>query len=193
MSMTPMTPAEAPPASASRHARASIGDYLGPAHVVEATDGAGAVRVELPDGAVVTATLALAIPYETAPGDVLLVIGKDGSHFVIGVIHGAGRSALRLQGDVELRAAGGALRLSGDKGVCIEGPEVDIRADKLRMVAGAVAQRFTSVVQRVSALLSVHAGQAQTVIEEGSFTRAKTAAILTEETMTINGKQIHLG
>lgn len=178
-------------ASARAAALPALGDYLGPAHVVSTSRGA--VQARLPGGEVVSARMAMALPYEAAPEDVLLVIGKGEDYYVIGVLDGAGRTALRFQGDVELHATGGALRLSGDQGVQIEGPEVEVRSEKLRMMAGAVVQRFTSVLQRVSALLSVHAGQSQTVVDEASVTRAKSAAILTEETMTINGKQIHLG
>ena len=60
-------------------------------------------------------------------------------------------------------------------------------------VARDVTQRFESVCQRVSALLRVHAGDAQTLVDRGTVTQAKRAAILTEETVTVNGREIHLG
>ena len=66
-------------------------------------------------------------------------------------------------------------------------PELEIHTGKLQMVASAVLQRFSSVYQRVSELLSVHAGETQTLVEQTSCTQAKNAVILTEETMTING------
>ena len=37
------------------------------------------------------------------------------------------------------------------------------------------------------------AGEAETIVDEGALTRARRATILTAETMSINGKQIHLG
>jgi hypothetical protein len=165
--------------------------YLGPAHVtaVHAHD----VEVTLDDGATARARLALAFPYAPAPGDELLVVGKDGDHYVIGVLRGTGRTALSFQGDVDVRAEGGALRLSGDLGVAIRGPELEIQAGKMRVMAGAVVQKFASLYQRVSAMLSVHAGQTHTVVDDSAITTAKSAAILTEETMTINGSEIHLG
>jgi hypothetical protein len=49
------------------------------------------------------------------------------------------------------------------------------------------------VYQRVTTLLSVHAKESHTAVDESSITKAKNAAILTEEAMSINGKQIHLG
>lgn len=165
--------------------------FLGPAEVIEVN--ASEVKVELPDGAVVRAELALAFPYEPSPGDTLLVIGKGGDHYSIGVLRGTGRAALSFQGDVDLRAVGGSLTLAADKGVEIEGQEVLVRSRKLRMVAESVIEKFTSVYQRVGQLLSVHAKEMHTVVEETSLTQAKSASITTEETVTVNGKQIHLG
>jgi len=137
--------------------------------------------------------MALAFPYAPAMGDVLLVIGKGEEYYVIGVLHGTGRSALSFQGAVDLRAVGGPLTLSSDQGVAIRGPELEVEAGKLRMVAGSVVQKFTSLLQRVRGALNVHAGQAHTVVEERSFMTAKNASIITEETMSINGSEIHLG
>jgi hypothetical protein len=166
-------------------------DYLGPADVVEVR--AHEVDVTLRGGARVRAELALAYPYEPVVGDVLLVTGKGGEHYVIGVLRGTGRTSLAIQGDVELRAVGGSLELSGDKGVRLHGPELQIYAGKLRTVAGAVTQQFTSLCQRVTTLLSVHAGQKHTVVDGDTIDKAKSATLLTEENVTINGKQIHLG
>jgi hypothetical protein len=170
---------------------ALLGDYLGPAEV---TGVAGPiVEVEMPDGRRAEATLALALPYEPVAGDVLLVIGRGEAHYVIGVLQGRGRTAIAVHGDVELSSLDGKVVLSGGRGVELRGPEVLVQAGKLRMVADAVTQRFTSVVQRVTELLSVHAGQSHTLVDEGSFSQARSAVIQTEETVTVNGKEIHLG
>jgi len=165
-------------------------DYLGPAEVLAVE--AGVVTVEGPAGPV-EARIALALPYEPVVGDVLLVIGKGGAHYVIGVLHGAGRTALELRGDVTLRAVDGKLCLAGDKGVSVQGPEVELETGKLRMVAEAVVQKFASVWQRVSSVLTVHAGQTHTVVDGATFAQSKSATILTEQNVTINGKEIHLG
>ncbi|WP_437560945.1 DUF3540 domain-containing protein [Sorangium sp. So ce542] len=166
-------------------------EYLGPARVTSAE--AGAIAVELPGGQPVAVQMALALPYEPALDDTLLVIGRDDAYYAIGVLHGRGRSVLSLQGDVAVHAREGALSLCGDKGVEIRGPELEVQAGKIRMVADAVVQKFASVYQRVSALLSVQASESHTVVEKTSFTKAKNATILTEETVTVNGKQILLG
>jgi hypothetical protein len=171
--------------------KTKVSDYLGPAVVLET--GAQTLRVELPAGPTAQAQMALAFPYEAAVGDVVLVITREDRAYVIGVIHGTGQTVLSLPGDVALRAANGQLRLSGDTGVVIDGPEVSLHATKLRMVASNVVQRFANVCQRVSDLLSVRAGQSHTVTEGSSYTQSKSAAIITEETVTINGKAVHLG
>ncbi|MEP7125731.1 MAG: DUF3540 domain-containing protein [Byssovorax sp.] len=167
------------------------GDYLGPAHVVSASGRE--LSLELPSGQAVAATLAVAFPYEAQTGDVLLVIARGESYYGIGVLHGTGRTQLTFHGDVELRSEGGAVRISGEKGVAIEGPELDVRVGAVRLLADTLTQRVASIYQRVTSLLSVHARESHTSIDESSFTKAKSAAILTEETMSINGKQIHLG
>ncbi|MBI4954661.1 MAG: DUF3540 domain-containing protein [Myxococcales bacterium] len=164
---------------------------LGPAEVVAV--GPGRVEVALPGGVRATARLALAYLYEPAVGDEVLVIGHTAGHYVIGVLRGRGRAVLEVPGDLDVHAVGGTLRLRGDRGVCLEGREVEVRASKLELVAAAVTETFTSLRQRVSELWSVRAGQTHTVVDGSSYTQAKSAAILSEERVTINGKAIHLG
>jgi hypothetical protein len=166
-------------------------EYLGPANVLSSSGRT--VTVELPDGALVEATMALVVPYAPETGDVLLVIGRGGRFYAIGLLHGTGKVTLELQGDVELRAAGGALRLSGDRGVEIRGPEVDVHGDKVRIFATSLVHKAASLYQRVSGLFSVHARESHTVVDGSSTAKAKSAPVTTEETMTINGKESHLG
>jgi hypothetical protein len=165
-------------------------EYLGPAEVTGIAGGE--VDVEVPGSGLRRARLALAFPYRPAVGDSLLVIGRGDRHYVIGVLSGSGQTVLSFPGGVDLEA-GGALRLTGREGVQITGPEVGIDAGKLRVYAESMVQKVTSLYQRVSALWSVRARDVETVVDETSLTRAKSASILTEETMSINGKQIHLG
>jgi hypothetical protein len=191
MSTSSMKKSEFAPVTHLGRLAAPLGDYLGPATVVAAEGNCATVA--LADGAVVPVEMAMALPYEPVAGDSLLVIGRGEHHYVIGVLHGTGRTVLTLPGDVDLHATGGALSLSGDKGVQIRGPELDVHVGKLQMVASAVVQTFTSIHQRVRELLSVQAGESHTLVEKTSFTKAKNATLLTEETVTVNGKQIHLG
>jgi hypothetical protein len=151
------------------------------------------VTVALVDGTVAKAAFALSLPYAACEGDELLVIGDGAELFVIGVLAGRGKTSLALHGDVSLRAIGGALDLVGDEGVNIRAPVVEVRADKLHSVARSVVETFSSFFQRVSEVLHVHARQQVSIADEGSYSQAKTTAIQTEETVTINGKEIHLG
>ncbi|NUP14099.1 MAG: DUF3540 domain-containing protein [Polyangiaceae bacterium] len=165
--------------------------YLGPGLVSEVRGRE--VTIELPAGGTVVATLALAFLYEPVPGDVLLLIGNADAHYAIGVLHATGKAVLAFHGDVDVHAVDGTLRLSGDRGVQVDAPEVEVHAGKLRMMADSVIQKFNSVYQRVSGLLNTHAGKSHTVVDGASFTQAESGTILTKEVMTINGKQIHLG
>lgn len=173
------------------HPLREVEEYLGPAEVVEVRPHE--VVVSLPDGGTAVAGLAFSMPYTPVARDVLLVIGKGGAHYAIGVIHGAGRTALAFQGDVELRSVNGKLSLTGDEGVELRGPEVDVYTTALRMVARDVTHRFESLCQRVGSLFRLHAGETQTIVDGAAVTQSKRAAILTEETVTINGREIHLG
>jgi Protein of unknown function (DUF3540) len=166
-------------------------DYLGPGYVV--TVEAHEVIVEIRGGERARAQMALSIPYAPAIGDVLLVIGKGAEHYVIGVLHGSGTTSLSFQGAVDLRATGGPLTLSSDQGVAIRGSEVEIQAGKLEVFAGAVVETLGSLYQRVRDALNIHAGTAHTVVDDTSYMTAKNASIVTEETMSINGDEIHLG
>jgi hypothetical protein len=166
-------------------------DYLGPGHVVAVMPHE--VTVEIRGGERAGAQMALSIPYEPAVGDVLLVIGKGGDHYVIGVLHGSGKTSLSFQGAVDLKATGGPLTLSSDQGVVLHGPEMEIQTGKLQVFAGAMVEKLGSLYQRVRGALNVHAEKTHTVVDDASFMTAKNASIVTEETMSINGREIHLG
>jgi hypothetical protein len=166
-------------------------EYLGPADVNSVS--AHEVLVTLSDGEVVRAELAFALPYAPAVGDTLLVIGRGARHYAIGVIRGSGQTDLSIQGNVQLRAVSGKLSLAGDEGVEIRGRQLDVYTGALRMIARDVFQTFESVCQHVTSLLRVHAGESQTLVDKGTYTQAKSAAILTEEAVRINGREIHIG
>lgn len=179
-------------ASAHTAARSTSGaEYLGPAEVTAVRPQE--VDLLLPNGARVTAVMALGYRYEPNVDDVLLAIGNPSGHYVIGVLRGTGKTIFAAPGDVEVRAVDGVLRLAGDKGVELDGPDVSVRAGKLRMIADAVTQTFTSLRQQVRELLSVRAGSTHKVVEGAAYSQAKSATLLTEGKVAINGKEIHLG
>jgi adhesin HecA-like repeat protein len=165
--------------------------FLGPGLVTEVLAAPErAVMVSLGGSEVVRAELAVA--YEPAVDDTLLVIGTT-EYYVIGVLAGRGKHVLVSHGDVVVHAVGGALELRGDTALRMTAPSVDVNAGTLRTVARSVVEAFATLHQRVADLLSTHAGQSHTVVEREAITQARSAAIQTEDTVTINGKQIHLG
>jgi hypothetical protein len=180
------------PAFSASHATpvGSACDYLGPARVLGG--GPTQIDVELSPGRAVSAKLALAFPYAWRADDTVLVIGGPAGHYVIGVLQGAGASVVDVPGDLELRA-GGQLRLTAERGVCIEAPVVEMRSAKLNVLADAVVHTFTSLRQRVRELLSVQAGSTHTVVEQTAYSQAESVTMLTKDKMTLNGKAIHLG
>ncbi len=166
-------------------------DYLGPARVTGMSGTHVLVRRE--DGAEAPAEMALAFPYRPQVADVLLVIAKDHAHYVIGVLQGHGHTALHFHGDVELRAVGGRLDLAADRGIGIDSAQIDIIGDKVKVVASALTHKATNLYQRVRGLLSVHSADSQAVVTGQWTAQSQRAEILTKETVTINGKEVHLG
>lgn len=164
--------------------------YLGPAKVVEAR--ALDVDIELPNSQQKRARLALAYAYEARVGDEVLVIGNPDGHWIIGVINGQGPAILRFPADAEL-SAGGSLRITADQSVEVQARDFSVMTQKIRLMATEAAQTFKSLRQRVHELLSVQAGQTHTVVEGSMHSQAKSATILTEEKVSINGKEVHLG
>lgn len=164
---------------------------LGPAEVVAILDAGVLVELETEDR--VEAQLALAYPYRPAVGDEVLVIGNPKGHYVIGVLEGSGKTELVLPGDVDLRAEGGTLRLSSDRRLSLDAPEIDLRSSSLRVVAGAVVESFQSLTKSVRNLFTLRAGSQQTSIEGASVSQAQSTTILSEKKVSINGKEIFLG
>ncbi|MFO0552595.1 MAG: DUF3540 domain-containing protein [Polyangiaceae bacterium] len=164
--------------------------FLGPARVV-AMEGATPI-VEL-DGQREHARLALAFPYAPAVDDVLLVLGRTGALYVVGILEGRGELALRFLGDVKLHAVGGKLELEGDQGVRVRGAAVEIVTRQLKTLADSVVERANDVYRRVRDTLSVHAGEKRVLVDGALSTRAASASTATSGVVTINGKEIHLG
>jgi len=171
------------------------GRYLGPATVTRI--GAATLEAELPTGERVNPRLALAFPFAPAEGDTLLVIGQgtgaESRYFVIGVIESTGQTALHFRGDVEVRADGGSLELHGEHGVMVHGRQIDIKTKRLEVLADKATEAFGSVMTRVRSLLSVHVGDSDMVVHGEWSNRSKRASVTSQEVVSINGKEVHLG
>jgi hypothetical protein len=165
--------------------------YLGPARVSGvATRG---VTLALPQGATVEARLALGYGYAPQVGDVVLAIGQSQGHYVIGVLDGRGQATLSFPADVELRSETGSVRVTAAKGVELDAPQIELRTDKLTILARDVVERVGSLCQTVGELWSMRAKRSETLVAETSRTQARDVTITTERQVAINGKTIHLG
>lgn len=168
--------------------------YLGPAQVVRGRPGAqGAeVLVRLPSGQERGARLALAYGYVPEPGDEVVILADAHGCYLIGVDRTGGEIHLELPGDAHVHA-GGELSLSGDRGVELSGPSLLLRAERLRVIAETLTQTSSRYLQRVRDILTVHAGEKREVIDGELATRADRATLIGRATVTLNGKEIHLG
>jgi len=164
---------------------------VGPARVVEVGPSWVLVEAAGRSGSL-RADLAFSQPYQPALGDLLVVLGKPGELYAVGVLRGQGRTTLAVEGDLDV-VASGTLRLRGQRGVCIEGDEVAIETGKLSVAARTAVEVLGSLVQRVTGLLSQQARDIHVQAEESVVTRGKNATILTEENVVVNGKQLYLG
>lgn len=169
----------------------AVSDYLGPAKVV--TVRPTAVELALPDGRRLSATPALAFSYQLAIDDEVLVIGKDEGLWVIGVIASTGPAVLSHHGDIEVRAVGGTVRVTGDEACEIAAPRTTLHTQALGIVADRIRQTVGSLLTRARELWSVEAGEHQTRVAGKVYQQSRSASILTEDKIAINGKAIHLG
>jgi hypothetical protein len=167
--------------------------YLGPATVLPNRDSGMWVGLEDGSSAEVSVELAFTFPYAPLEGDRLLVIGRDGQHFAIGVLAGSGRPTLAFQGDVDLHAVGGSLNLRGGSGVRVEAPEIVLRAETLRTFSHSMTETADTAYRWVKGLLTVRAGESQRAVQGEDYSQCKRSVTLAEETVKIDGHQLQLG
>ena len=165
--------------------------YLGPARVLD-VDG-NTARVLLGETTPAEVRLAFSSPYLPATGDELLVIGQGGAFFALGVLAGHGKTELALQGDVELRAVGGALRLTGDRGVSVHAPEVTVQTGALKTFARSVTEKTDTAYRWVKGLLTQRAGESRTLVDGEDYSQAETKVSLAAKVNKIDGGSVQLG
>ncbi|MCU0723637.1 MAG: DUF3540 domain-containing protein [Planctomycetes bacterium] len=152
----------------------------------------GGVKV-LVEGRVVTAAMALGYVYAPQPGDLLLLIGQEGLHFVIGVIHGTGSAVLAFPGDVDLQAPAGRMRLFAAKGVAVHSPEVSVKTGSWTLLTDTLVEKAADAYRFVKGLLSLRAGSRHEVVEGRSFEKADRIYLRAENEVNVDGKTIQLG
>lgn len=168
------------------------GASFGPAHVLQADTEGTPLRLMLKDGRRVEAEWALPYRYLARPGDLLLVISRGERHYVLSVLHGRGRSQLAVLGNGALRAAGGVLRLRGDRGVRLESPRVTLRAQALKVMARVVHEKLGEVSTRIARRLFERAGASRRLIEEDDWHSAGTRTLVAEDSVLFNGDLIRI-
>jgi hypothetical protein len=166
----------------------AAGTYLGPARILGRVGSKW--KVALADRSA-SASLALAVPYQPEPGDLVLVIGTE-ELYVIGVLQGQGRTVLSVEGDLEVRASG-RLRLQGGTDVEIGSPRVEIRADRMETAIGTVFERIVDCYRWVKGLLQTQAGRTRTVVQESATLLANRIVEKAKKDVSIDGNQIRLG
>jgi hypothetical protein len=168
------------------------GLYLGPATVTRALGRKALVR--RPEGIEETwAELALAYPYQPAPGDLVLVVAQEERSYVIGVLQGRGPSVLSFPGDVTLSAPQGSLHLDAGKTVTLSAPEVEVRAETVDLEAKTMSQRLENAYQWVKDLLQVRAGRSRAVVDGTHHQLAERTFIRSEKETKVDGEKIYLG
>jgi len=139
----------------------------------------------------VTATNALAYPYQPVRGDQLLVAEGDDDCFIIGVLKGRGRP--RLEGEnVSLRARG-RLRLSAGDRVSFDSPTAKLTGhDGIAIHAHHAVKQSARLTQRILDRIETLARDYDQVIEQGWTHHARAITAKVKNTFYINGGRIHL-
>lgn len=159
-----------------------------PATVLEIKDGR--LLLQMPQRQA-WAALALAYPYAPEVGDVLLAIG-DEDVYVIGVIEGRGKTRFEAPADVEIHARG-RLTLSGARGVKVRGPQVEVEAHKLELIAREAFERFVDVYRLATGTVQTSAQRMRTLVSGASTLQAENIVEQAEKEVRIDGQHINLG
>jgi Protein of unknown function (DUF3540) len=150
------------------------------------------VQLEL-SGSPAWATMALAYPYEPASGDIVLAIGQEGAWYVIGVLHGSGRTSMTVPGDFSIRAPAGAIELTAARGVTIKSPSVQVFAGKLELLARSLFERFDQATRKVVGTLQIRSGRLRTRVGGVYELRAERIVERADGDVKIDGREIKLG
>lgn len=179
--------------------------YLGPARVVASASKPGYVRVALPTGMedeTLWARLALAVPYNPAEEDEVLVILSDlADAYVIGVLRGAGTTTLRVPGDLALEAPNGSVRITAGAGiqlaaarsVKVSARRGSLHFTRLNVIATTLVERVGNLFTWATGLVQSRSRRSRMIAEEGWLVRAGRAHVKTTENIHISGKTVHLG
>lgn len=104
------------------------------------------------------------------------------------------------EGDLELRAERGRVRISGAEGVDVDGKQVIITAERLRQVAGVIEthagrilEKARDVYRDVEGLSQLRAGHVRIVARETFRALADRLRMKAKKDAKIDGEKIYLG
>lgn len=157
---------------------------LGPAIVTRTEGRPDHVRVKREGGEFVWARMALAVLYQPAVGDEVLVVGSERA-YVIGVLRGAG--------DLKLEAPDGFIDIVAGRGVRIAAPEVSLRAGKLEIIAQRIVEKARDAYVWIAELFQLKSRRVRASAESTLDLRAQTAYVKAKGDMNIDGRSINLG
>jgi hypothetical protein len=166
--------------------------YLGPAGVSRTLGRR--VLVRRPGAAEERwADLALAFPYLPVPGDQVLVAVQEDRAYVIGVLQARGPSVWTFPGDVTFAAPDGRIRLRAGRGLDLEAPELELRAETIQIEGKTLRQRLENAYQWVKELVQLKAGRVRTTVDGALHQTAERTLIRSERETKVDGEQVLLG
>jgi hypothetical protein len=166
--------------------------YLGPATVLR-TSGRRAQIRRPDDPEEIWAEMALAFPYQPAPGDLVLAASQGGRSYVIGVLHGRGPSVWSFPGDVTLSSSRGSVHIEAAEGVTVSAPAVELHGESVEVEAKTLTQRIGCAYQWVKDLLQIRSGRSSTIVEGTYHQLAERTYIRSEKESKVDGEKIYLG
>jgi hypothetical protein len=136
---------------------------------------------------------AVGYPYSFQVDDVVLAIGQLDDWYVIGVLHGSGKTSLQVPGDLQLIAPCGSIELVAAKGITLRSPTVQIVATRLHIAAKKLRERFEQASCWVTGGLNLVAKRMTTKVGQSYRLSAGKIVERAAGDVKIDGNKIHLG
>lgn len=163
---------------------------LGPA-IVQRIEGANVTA--LMNGEEIQLTNAMAFPYTPKPNDVVLAIGQQTGHYIIGVLQTQGDMTMTFPGSATFRAPKGGFNFSSGEAIDMHAPEVKVTAGKWTVVARTLSEKVTDAMRWVANLSQLKAGRKRTLVEGKDYERSERKILKAKKDVRVNGERIHLG
>jgi hypothetical protein len=136
---------------------------------------------------------AVGYPYSFQIDDVVLAIGQLDEWYVIGVLHGTGKTSLQVPGDLQLVSPTGSIELIAAKGITLRSPAVQIVATRLQITAKKLRERFEQASRWVTGGFDIVAKRMTTRVSQGYRLNAGKIVERAVGDVKIDGNKIHLG